>query len=573
LRRSHARLAFFAGLILSALTLRSPGVKHFRALAAPTKLPVEIEFKDIAVEAGLTAPTIFGEEWTKNYILEQTGAGVAIFDYDNDGLMDIFVVNGTTLSGTDHATNHLYRNTGNLRFEDVTARAGLTRTGWGQGVCAADYDNDGHTDLFVSYYGHSVLYRNQGDGTFRDVTERAGLRSASVRWDTGCSFLDYDLDGKLDLVVAGYVDFDPAKTAVPGTDPNCEWKGVPVTCGPRGLPPGREYLFHNEGDGRFQDVSEVSGIGKQNNCYGFTVVTSDFDDDGYPDAYVACDSTASLLFHNRKDGTFEEIGVPAGVAFNENGRAQAGMGVAAGDYDDDGLIDIVKTNFSEDVPSVYKNRGDGSFTDQVFAAGLAAHTLYVGWGVHLLDVDHDGRKDILIVNGHVYPNLEARNIAKYRQPRLFYWNRGGGRFADLSDNSGPGISARWCSRGSAAGDLDNDGSLEVVVSNMSARPSLLKNYGPRKSWLLVRCIGVRCNRDAVGARVYISAGGRKTSGEVQTGASFLSQNDPRLHFGLGEASTYDRIEVRWPGGQRESFPGGKANRIVLLRQGTGRATD
>ena len=540
--------------------------------AAAERPPAEIDFKDVAAEAGLAAPNVAGDESNKTYILEETGSGVAIFDYDNDGLMDVFLVNGTTLAGNDHATSHLYRNLGNLRFEDVTARAGLTRTGWGQGACAADYDNDGYTDLFVTYYGHSVLYHNEGDGTFRDVSRQARLWSEDVRWDTGCSFVDYDLDGKLDLAVAGYVDLDLAKTPVPGTDSNCQWKGVAVTCGPRGLPPGRKFLFHNRGGGRFEDVSRQSGLDQAKGCYGFTVVASDFDNDGWPDLYVACDSSRSLLFRNRRDGTFAEIGVAAGVALNENGREQAGMGVAVADYDEDGAFDIVKTNFSEDVPNLYRNNGNGTFTDQVYVSGVAAHTLYLGWGVHFLDVDHDGRKDILIVNGHVYPNLEARNIAKYRQPRLMYWNRGGGRFADLSDKSGPGISARWSSRGSAAGDLDNDGSLEVVVSNMSERPSLLKNYGAKKSWLMVRCVGVKCNHDAVGARVCVYAGGRKIWGEVQTGSSFLSQNEPRLHFGLGEAATYERIEVRWPGGRVETFAGGKANRAIVLKQGTAQGT-
>jgi enediyne biosynthesis protein E4 len=532
--------------------------------------PISVDFRDIAPAAGLTAVNVSGDPDAKQYIIETTGAGVAIFDYDNDGLMDIFVVNGTTVDGGQKPSSHLYRNLGGLRFEDVTVKAGLTYTGWGQGACAGDYDNDGYRDLFVTYYGHSRLYRNLGDGTFEDVTRRAGLESDAIRWDTGCSFFDYDLDGKLDLVVAGYVDFDVTKAPKPGSGGYCQWKGLPVMCGPRGLPAGRNYLFHNDGNGRFRDVSAASGVGKPTGCYGFTVIASDFDDDGYPDFYVACDSTPSLLYHNEKNGTFEEIGVAAGVALNEDGQEQAGMGIAAADYDEDGHIDIVKTNFSDDVPNVYHNNGDGTFTDLVHRSGLGAHTQYLGWGILFVDVDHDGRKEIVVINGHVYPEVDKANLAaKYRQPRLLYWNVGSGGFVDLSAQSGAGIREAWSSRGAAAGDLDNDGSLEIVINNIGARPSLLKNYGSRKNWLLVQPVGVECNRDAIGARVYVHAGGRRLSGEVQTGTSYLSQNDPRLHFGLADSTAYDRIEVAWPGGRREQFPGGRTNRIITLKQGTG----
>ncbi|MGA2020701.1 MAG: CRTAC1 family protein [Candidatus Sulfotelmatobacter sp.] len=535
--------------------------------------PIIVNFKDIAEQAGLTAVNVTGEADKKDYILETTGSGVAIFDYDNDGLMDIFVVNGTTLDGKGPgatSTSHLYHNLGNLRFEDVTARAGLGKIGWGQGVCAADYDNDGYTDLFVTYYGHSVLYHNEGNGTFKDVTESAGLKSNSIRWDTGCSFFDYDLDGKLDLVVTGYIDFDRNKVPAPGSSGSCQWKGMPVMCGPRGLPPGRNLLFHNDGHGKFTDVSAASGIGKPTGCYAFTALSSDFDNDGYPDLYIACDSRPSLLYHNLKNGTFEEIGIASGVALNDAGQEQAGMGVAVADYDEDGYVDIAKTNFSDDVLNLYHNNGDGIFTDQVYESGLGTHSQFLGWGIHFLDIDNDGRKDLLVVNGHVYPEVERgpSNI-KYRQPRLLYWNVGGGKFKDISADAGPGITTPWASRGSAVGDLENDGSLEVVINNLNQRPSLLKNYGTKKNWLLVHPIGVECNRDAVGARVYVYVADRRISGEVQTGSSFISQNDPRVHIGLADDTSYRRIEVQWPGGEREVFPGGKANQIVVLKQGTG----
>jgi enediyne biosynthesis protein E4 len=578
-----------AGLLLLALTAialcRYTLLEAFQGMGASTRPskaaniqtnlpPIQVEFRDIAEEAGLTAVNVNGGRENKKYILETTGNGVAIFDMDNDGLMDVFIVNGTTLDGKgagEHATSHLYRNLGKMRFEDVTAKSGLDRTGWGQGVCAGDYDNDGRRDLFVTYYGHSVLYHNEGGGVFRDVTKEAGLSSDAIRWDTGCSFFDYDLDGKLDLVVTGYVEFDRTKIPEPGATSNCLWKGLPVMCGPRGLPAGRNLLFHNKGNGRFEDVSAPSGIGKPTGCYGFTAAASDFDNDGFPDLYVACDSKPSLLYHNLKNGTFEEIGIISGTALNEDGQEQAGMGVAVADYDEDGYEDILKTNFSEDTPNLYHNLKNATFSDDVYIAGLGVHNQYLGWGAQFIDVDHDGRKDILIVNGHVYPEVDRMPVGtKFRQPRLFYWNVGGGKFKDLSNAAGPGVSALWSSRGAASGDLDNDGSLEVVIANLGDRPSLLKNFGNKKNWLLVQCQGTACNRDAVGARAYVYVGDRRLSGEVQTGTSFLSQNDPRLHFGLGDDASYKRIEVQWPGGAREVFPGGPANRITTVTQGKGK---
>lgn len=534
--------------------------------------PIQVDFRDIAEKAGLLAVNVSGSESQKKYILETTGQGVGIFDYDNDGLMDIFLVNGTTLDGANgqEPNSHLYKNLGALHFKDVTADANLTRTGWGQGVCIGDYDNDGRRDLFVTYYGHSVLYHNEGNGKFRDVTAEAGLRSKEVRWDTGCSFFDYDLDGKLDLVISGYVDFNRKNVPQPGANSYCQWKGLSVMCGPRGLPAGHNLLFHNDGSGKFSDVSQASGIGKPTGCYGFTVSASDFDGDGYPDLYVACDSTPSLLYHNQRNRTFTEIGVQSGVALNEDGQEQAGMGVAIADYDEDGSADILKTNFSEDAPNLYHNNGDGTFDDQVYQSGLGVHTEYLGWGIHLFDVDNDGLKDALIVNGHVYPEVDASKLAiKYKQPKLLYWNVGAGRFKDISSTSGTGLTLSSASRGSAVGDLDNDGALEIVINNLGGRPSLLKNLGPHGNWLLAQCVGTHCNRDAIGARVFLYVKNRRISGEIQSGTGFLSQNDSRLHFGLGKDRIYDHIEVTWPGGARERFEGGSANRIIILKEGSG----
>jgi hypothetical protein len=574
------------GLLLCLLVRLCSSVVHgYQGVASPGPLsrpaapiqsnlpPIVVNFNDIAEEAGLTAVNVSGGVDKKDYILETTGDGVAIFDYDNDGWMDILLVNATTLDRQGRgatSTSHLYHNLGNMHFEDVTVKAGLGKVGWGQGVCAADYDNDGHTDLFVTYYGHSVLYHNEGNGTFKDVTESAGLGSDSVRWDTGCSFFDYDRDGKLDLVITGYVDFDASKIPAPGSGGYCQWKGLPVMCGPRGLPAGRNFLFHNDGQGKFTDLSVASGIGKATGCYAFTALSSDFDNDGYPDLYIACDSRPSLLYHNLKNGTFEEIGIASGAALNDAGQEQAGMGVAVADYDEDGFFDIAKTNFSDDVPNLYHNNGDATFTDRVYESGLGVHSQFLGWGIHFLDIDNDGRKDLLVVNGHVYPEVERGPLNyQYRQPRLLYWNVGGGKFKDISTAAGPGITEPWVSRGSAVGDLGNDGSLEVVINNQNGRPSLLRNYGTKKNWLLVHPVGVTCNRDAVGARVYVYVGDRRLSGEIQTGSSFLSQNDARIHVGLADGTSYQRIEVQWPGGAREVFPGGKANQIVVLKQGTG----
>ena len=532
--------------------------------------PIGADFRDVAEEAGLTAPVISGRENQKQYILEATGTGVAIFDFDNDQLMDVFVASATTLEpdAATKSTSRLYRNLGKLRFADVTTKAGLDRSGWAQGVCVGDFDNDSYRDLFVTHYGQSVLYRNQGDGTFRDVTDESGLRSAGVRWDTGCTFVDYDLDGKLDLAITSYLQFDRTKVPVPGSSGYCLWKGIAVMCGPRGLPFSHNRLLRNLGNGKFADVSVPSGVGKSSSCYAFTIVATDVTDDGYPDLYVACDSTPSLLYVNRGDGTFEENGLLSGVALNSDGQEQGGMGVAVADYDEDGRLDIAKTNFSDDVPNLYRNNGDGTFDDRVFQSGLGAYMQYVGWGIHFADVDHDGRKDLLMVNGHVYPDAERLPGQQYRQPRMLYWNVGG-RFKDISTDSGPGIREAWSSRGSAAGDLDNDGSLEIVISNMGKRPSLLKNLGPRQNWLLVQCMGTRANRDAIGARVVVHVSDRRISGEIQSGASFISQNDSRLHFGLGDRTRYESIDVRWPGGGRERFAGGQANEIRVLTQGTG----
>ena len=539
-----------------------------RPLPSGMKAPV-VRYEDIAVQAGLTGINVSGAEHGKQYIVESTGSGVAIFDFDNDGLPDIFLVNAGQLPvDSVQPTHFLYHNLGGLKFEDVTKKAGITHTDWGQGVCAGDIDNHGYTDLFVTQWGQNVLYRNQGDGTFRNETKERGLLSPKPRWSTGCAFLDFNRDGFLDLVVVHYIEFDLAHTPHPGEKTQCQWKGRPVLCGPRGLPPETVSFYENDGHGHFTDVSDRVHITGPKSYYGFTALTGDFDNDGWPDIFVACDSTANLYFHNLGGKAFEEIGVRAGVAYNEDGREQAGMGVSAGDFDGDGLLDIFKTNFADDTHTLYRNQGGNNFEDDTIGSGLAVNTKYLGWGTAFLDFDNDGWKDLIVANGHVYPEVdEASTGEKFKQPRLLYWNRGDGQFFDLSSQGGPGIAVAHSSRGLAVGDLDNDGNLEIVIVNMGEGPSLLKNVGPRTgNSLIVRAL--TSGRDAIGARVTLASGGRKQVDEVRSGGSFVSQNDFRLHFGLGKAATAD-LSVRWPDGKNESFTGVAANQIVTVEQGKG----
>ncbi len=539
----------------------------FLLLGAPV---VEIHFVDIAKNAGLTVPNTFGGVKKKDYILETTGTGVAIFDFDGDGRNYIFIVNGTTL---DHdpkkpVTSQLYRNDGDGHFTEMARQAGLTQEGWGQGVCAADYDNDGRLDMLVTYYGHNILYRNLGDGKFADVTAQAKLPTSGTRWGTGCAFLDYDRDGYVDLFVANYVDLDLSKTPRAGANANCLWKGLPVMCGPSGLPVARNALFHNNRDGTFTDVSEQAGILKPGGRYGLGVVAADFDNDGWPDIYVACDMTPSLLYHNRGDGTFEERGVDAGVAYNYDGRLQAGMGIAVADFDGNGFLDIAKSNFSGDLPSLYQNEDGHFFSDVSQQAGLGKNQL-LGWGIAFLDVDEDGWKDIILANGHVYPEVENSQIGdQYLQRTLLYRNLGNGRFQDVTAQAGPAFQQARPARGLAFGDLDGDGRPEIVIVNMNETPSLLKNLGPRQQSIRIKLMGTKSNRSAIGARVKIEAGGRTQIDEVLSGGSYLSQNDLALYFGLGEATVVDRIEVRWPTGKTQEWKHLAARQTVILTEGS-----
>ncbi len=540
---------------------------------APAKPAPVANFTDVAERAGLTMLNVFGGIDTKKYIIETTGTGVAIFDYDNDGWPDILILNGTTLEtrpGSGAPSNHLYRNNHDGTFSDVTAKAGLVATGWAQGVCAGDYDNDGWEDLYLTYFGKNRLYHND-HGVFREVGESSGTAGSGKAWGTGCAFIDYDRDGLLDLVVANYVDLDLANTPAPGDRASCIWKGVPVMCGPRGLPGAHNLLYHNLGGGKFADVTTQAHIDQTPGHYSLGVATLDFDDDGWPDIYVACDSTASILYRNNHDGTFTDVAVKAGAAYNEDGREQAGMGVSIGDYNGDGRPDIFKTNFSDDTSTLYRNNGDGTFDDVTFAAGLGLNTKYLGWGTNFLDFDNDGWPDIIVVNGHVYPEVDKQHLGStYEEPRILYHNLGNGKFADISDEAGTGITTPRSSRGAAVGDLWNDGQISIVVSNMNARPSLLVNrVRSVNHWIAFRTVGTKSNRDGIGARISVNAGDRTLVDEVRGGGSYASSNDLRVHFGLGAASRVEWVQVRWPSGRVERFDKAAVDSINTLKEGSG----
>ena len=530
-------------------------------------------FIDVAQKAGLTAPIVFGGKDTKKYIIETTGTGVAIFDYDNDGWPDIFIVNGTTLEALPAGkapTSHLYHNNHDGTFTDVTVKAGLAATGWGQGACAGDYDNDGWEDLYVTYYGKNRLYHND-KGVFSEVAEKAGVAGTGKAWGTGCAWVDYDRDGRVDLMIANYVDFDLSTAPTPGERPSCMWKGVPVMCGPRGLPGAKNILYRNRGDGTFEDVTVKAHIDKTDGHYAFSVSTFDFNDDGWPDIYVACDSTPSILYRNNGDGTFTDVAVVAGAAFNEDGREQAGMGSTIGDYNGDGRLDIFKTNFSDDTSTLYRNNGDGTFDDVTTAAGLGLYTKYLGWGTMFFDFDNDGWPDLLLVNGHVYPEVDKQNLgSNYEEPRILYHNLGKGTFADISAKAGPAIATSSSARGLAVGDFWNDGRMSAVITNMNSVPSLLVNQvHSANHWIAIRAVGTKSNRDGIGAKISVKAGTRVLVDEVRSGSSYNSSSDMRVHFGLGDAAKAEFVQVRWPSGLEERFENLAGDAIHTLKEGSG----
>ncbi len=571
IRRSFLGLLGTAAECAFSQGVSSRGVKPLPR-GKPSGRPFPARFTDVAREAGLIHPSIYGGVDRKQYILETVGCGAAFLDYDNDGWMDLFVLGGTRLEGSPPgSSNHLYRNNRDGTFTDVTDKAGLRFNGWASAVTVADYNNDGFDDIYLSCYGHDILYRNNGDGTFTDVTRAAGLWQDSVRYGAGCTWVDYDRDGHLDLFVATYLDTTLEKLPKPGINPDCNWKGVPVNCGPRGLPTGYCRLFHNNGDGTFSDASAKSGIAAASRGgYPMTATAGDFDNDGWPDIYVACDSKPSFLFMNNRDGTFREEGLPRGAALSEDGMEQAGMGLGIGDANLDGSLDIFKTHFADDTHVLYLNDGKGNFDDNTARSGLGVETRYVGWGAGIADLDNDGLPDLFAVTGGVYPEVE-RSLPAYafKTPRLIFRNLGEARFEELIEDAGPGIAAPHSSRGCAFGDFDNDGDLDVLIVNLNEPPSLLRNdLSGGGHWLKVRLIGVKSNRSAIGARVLARYGARRQVQELAAQSSFYSVNDPRLHFGLGAASTAD-LTIRWPNGAIESVANVAANQLVTIREGSG----
>ncbi len=538
----------------------------------PSGLPFHARFTDVAAQAGLTAVVVYGGLKQKNYIVETVGCGVAFLDYDNDGWLDIFVLCGTRMDAPPAgSTNRLYKNNRDGTFTDVTEKAGLKRTGWASAVTVGDYNNDGHEDIFITYYGQNVLYRNNGNGTFTDVTQQAGLLyEGATRWGSGCTFLDYDRDGHLDLFVANYVDLHLDKLPKPGANPYCNFKGVAVNCGPRGLPMPRNYLYRNQGDGTFRDVSASAGIDAASRTYSMSAVAADFRNSGWTDLYVASDSTPSLFFRNKQNGTFVEEGAELGVAFSADGAEQAGMGIAVGDYNLDGNLDIFKTHFSDDTNVLYRNDGSANFTDVTLTAGFGVETRYICWGTGFADFDNNGWPDLAVVTGSVYPEVEAQ-FAEYplNTPRFLFRNLGNGKFEELIEEAGPGIAAAHCSRGLAFGDFDNDGDVDMVVINLNEPPSLLRNdLSGEMNWLKILLIGTQSNRSAIGARVVVKYGDKVQAQAVLGQSSFYSVNDRRLHFGLGTSSHAD-LEIHWPNGLVEHYAGIEANHLVTATEAKG----
>ncbi len=567
-----------------------PIERSYEAKAAPAptgpKSPIEgtplgIQFVDVVKDSGLAVETIYGGVHHNKYLLETTGCGVAFYDYDNDGWLDVFLVNGWRLEGfsaADAPHCHLFKNNRDGTFTDVTAKSGLgEKTGWGQACCVGDYNNDGWDDLFVTYYGQNALYRNNGDGTFKDVTKEVGLfqPGPKIRWNTGCAFVDYDKDGHLDLFVANYVDFD-LKTAPPPEAGPCTYKGILVACGPPGLPGGKNILYHNNGDGTFTDVSEKAGILDTIGTYGLSVAVADLDNDGWPDIYVANDSTTATLYQNQKDGTFRDVAIESGAALSPDGKPQAGMGVSVGDFDRDGKLDIVKTNFAGDTDSLYTNLGDGTFEDHTYPAGLGVNTRLLGWGVGFFDMDNDGWLDLLMSNGHVYPEVDGTKAAvTYAEHKYLYRNLRNGRFEEVTDKGGPGILEQAPARGCAFGDYDNDGDMDVIVNCMNHIPQLLRCDSTwNRNWIKIRLVGTKTNRTGIGSRIIVTANANAGATkplvqieEVHSGGSYFSQNDYRIHFGLDQAKQVDSVELRWLSGHVDVLKNLEVNHLYVIQEG------
>lgn len=538
-----------------------------------------IVFQEVAQKAGLTSwRHVMGTEETR-FILETVGSGVALLDYDNDGWLDIYLVNGSTYdamagkASPPHAA--LFHNNHDGTFTDVAQKAGVTNDRWGFGVVVGDYDNDGWPDLYVTNFGKNRLYHNNHDGTFTDVAEKAGV--ALGNWSTGATFGDYDGDGRLDLFVPGYVHYDLEHPPVPGSPvvafSTCEFRGVKVMCGPRGLKGEPDHLFHNNGDGTFTDVSEKAGVSDSNRYYGLTAVFADVNNDGKVDLMVANDSTPNYLYINKGDGTFEDASYASGYALNENGRETASMGIAIGDYLNNGMLDLYNTVFSDDYNPLYRNEGGGNFTDVSYQAGIAEVTIpFLGWGTGFLDYDNDGWKDLLAANGHVYPGVDQSDWGTtFAERPLLFHNLRNGKFEVIPPVKGTGLASALTARGAAFGDLFNDGKIDVVINQLHNVPALLRNVNADKNhWVGLKLIGgPKSPRDAIGAAVYLTAGGTRQRADVISGGSYASSNDLRLHFGIGNSAKVDAAEVHWPSGTVERLTLPEVDRFFTVQEGQG----
>jgi len=527
--------------------------------------PASVQFTDITGPAGITFKHVLSPE--KKYIAESMSGGVALFDYNNDGYLDIFFVNSLTvelLKANQKTRSVLYRNNRDGTFSDVTDKARVGDVGWGMGCAIGDFNNDGFDDLYVTSIGPDHLFKNNGNGTFTDVTQKAGI--SDPRFSTGAAFLDYDNDGKLDLFVTNYVAFDISHLPTFGEGPTCQFKGIPVQCGPRGLSGAGDSLFRNNGDGTFTDVSKKAGVADSRGYYGLDVVGSDFDGDGWIDIFVANDSTPNFLYHNNGNGTFSEIGFESGTALDKNGNEQGCMGVTLGDYDHDGLLDLFITNFDDEYNVLYRNAGRGSFVDVSYESGVAMISLpYVGWGTKFFDYDNDGWLDLFVANGHAYPQRD-----RYRQRKLLHRNNRDGTFSEVAAEFGSALMEERASRGTAFGDIDNDGDVDIAVNDLDSVPQLLRNDGGSKNnWILVKTIGTRSNRNGIGAKVKVVSGDLIQLDEVRSGGSYISQNDLRLHFGLEKRTSVDLIQVRWPSGTVDTLTNVAVNKIVTVKEGKG----
>jgi enediyne biosynthesis protein E4 len=565
--------ALAVAIIAHAATAQHDRVVHSRGQARAQSAVINPQFVDVAAAAGIDFHLSCGGP-EKKYIMESMCGGIAVFDYDNDGWMDILLVNGSTLedvrAGKCHASK-LYRNNHNGTFTDVSGKTGLNHCGWGFGIAVGDYDNDGWEDLYITYLDGGVLYHNNGNGTFTDVTAKAGVDNGG-RWGTSAAFGDYDNDGHLDLYVANYVDLDLDHLPELGSTPFCQYRGIPVSCGPRGLKGSRDRLYHNNGDGTFTDVSDKLGI-DPDGYYGLGVLWLDYDKDGCLDLYVANDSSPSLLYHNNCKGGFTEVGAAAGVAYSGDGREQAGMGIDSADYDNDGWPDIIKTNFSDDSNNLYHNDGNGEFTDSAGPAGFGPVSIpFLGFGAKFFDYDNDGWKDLFIANGHVNPQVDGHSFGvTYAERPLLFHNLGNGKFEEIGQHAGPAMVKARVGRGAATGDFLNDGHEDLLVSVLDGSPVLLRNKasGAGQHWLRIRTVGTRSNRDGFGARIEVKAGKLTQTAEVRANSSFESASDPRVHFGLGTADKVDSITVHWPSGKVDTSGSERAGQELVFEEGKG----